>query len=213
MGTHQHGRRYPGARCSANITRTPANVGPAGPACWCCHNDRLLFAWITAWVDGPRAALHTGHSRRVGFVYSGRRADHHQCTPTIPTSRRRTFWRLCASLAGCGSVICVWGSCLAAGGRAVGRSEYVDLYELAAIVAPGQELDGCARARIVAAVEAAGIEIDSWESLRETIASGRMHIALTGHAMDGMIEEGMWRQDRVRPSPPSTWSVRRLRNH
>ena len=95
--------------------------------------------------------------------------------------------------------------------RALGRPiEYVDLYDLAAIVAPGEELDDCARARIVAAVEAAGIEIHSWEDLRETIASGRMHISLTGQAMDGIIEEGMWRRGQARSSPPkiSTWSFR-----
>jgi hypothetical protein len=44
--------------------------------------------------------------------------------------------------------------------------EYADLHEVAAIVAPGDELDAPARRRIIAAVERAGIRIHNYDSLR-----------------------------------------------
>ena len=47
--------------------------------------------------------------------------------------------------------------------------EYADLKEVAAIVAPGDELDAAARRRIIAAVERAGIRIRNYDSLREWI--------------------------------------------
>ena len=82
--------------------------------------------------------------------------------------------------------------------KALGRPiEYSDLNDVADIIAPGQKLGARTRAKIVAAVEAAGIEIHSWDSLRET----KMHIVAHGPG-DGWAYRGvaLAPPPRVRPS-------------
>ena len=69
--------------------------------------------------------------------------------------------------------------------------EYADLNEVAAIVAPGDELDAAARRRIIAAVERVGIRICNYDSLRAWFRRGN-HASLTGAAWLGIIEERMW---------------------
>jgi len=80
--------------------------------------------------------------------------------------------------------------------------EYADLNEVAAIVAPGDELDAAARARIIAAVEHAEIRICNCDALREWIKKTGGHVLLNGEAMIGLIEEGNWR-----------WPERRFERH
>jgi len=70
--------------------------------------------------------------------------------------------------------------------------EYADLNEVAAIVAPGDELDAAARRRIIAAVERAGIRIRNYDALREWTRRGN-HASLTGAAWLGIFEEMKWR--------------------
>ena len=70
--------------------------------------------------------------------------------------------------------------------------EYADLNEVAAIVAPGDELDAAARRRIIAAVERAGIRIRNYNSLRAWFRRGN-HASLTGAAWLGIYEERKWR--------------------
>ena len=70
--------------------------------------------------------------------------------------------------------------------------EYADLNEVAAIVAPGDELDAEAQKRIIAAVERAGIRIHNCDSLRAWFRRGN-HAQLTGAAMIGICEEANWR--------------------
>src|SRR5262245_53786168 len=71
--------------------------------------------------------------------------------------------------------------------------EYADLNEVAAIVAPGDELDAAARRRIIAAIERAGIRIRNYDGLREWIKRTGCSVSLKGEVMIGLIEEGNWR--------------------
>ena len=80
--------------------------------------------------------------------------------------------------------------------------EYADLNEVAAIVAPGDELDAEARRRIIAAVERAGIKIRNFDSFRAWIKKTGMHVSLTGQGWIELIEEANWR-----------WPERRFERH
>ena len=80
--------------------------------------------------------------------------------------------------------------------------ECADLNEVAAIVAPGDELDAAARRRIIAAVERAGIRISNYDGLKEWIKRTGCSVSLRGEAMIGLIEEGTLR-----------WPERRFERH
>jgi hypothetical protein len=87
--------------------------------------------------------------------------------------------------------------------------EFVDLWKVAACIGvarPGAKT----RRKIVVAVEAAGIEIRSYESLRKSLNETFAHVSLTGDAMFAFVEEAMWRRpeewdSRPPPPPPPEW--------
>jgi hypothetical protein len=64
--------------------------------------------------------------------------------------------------------------------------DYADLNEVAAIVAPGDELDAATRRRIIAAVERAGIRLSNYDALREWIKKSDNHVSLTGASRKGV---------------------------
>ena len=77
--------------------------------------------------------------------------------------------------------------------------EYADLNEVAAIVAPGDELDAAARRRIIAAVERAGIRICNYDSFREWLRKTG-HVSLT-EAIIRIGEEANWRWPPTKGAP------------
>jgi hypothetical protein len=87
--------------------------------------------------------------------------------------------------------------------------EYVDLWKVAAIIG-AENPDAKTRRKIVATVEAAGIEIHNYDGLREWAADTCIHLSLTGEAMVGLAEEARWRHpeewdSQPPPEPPPQW--------
>jgi hypothetical protein len=87
--------------------------------------------------------------------------------------------------------------------------EYAHLWKVAAIIGVEQP-DAKTRRRIVAAVEAAGIEIHNFDDFRQRLADTNIHVQLTGDAMIAIAEEARWRDpeewdNRPPPSPPPQW--------
>jgi hypothetical protein len=81
--------------------------------------------------------------------------------------------------------------------------EYVDLWKVAATMGV-KDPDAKTRRKIVAAVEAAGIEIYNYDDLRQSAADTRIHISLTPEAMVGLVEESRWRRPEEWDSRPRT---------
>jgi hypothetical protein len=91
--------------------------------------------------------------------------------------------------------------------------EYADLNRVADLLGVTRP-DAKTRRKIVAAVEAAGIEIRNYDSLREWVAEHNAHVSLTGDAMFGIVEEARWRRPEEwdarpsrGPSLPPAWLV------
>jgi hypothetical protein len=87
--------------------------------------------------------------------------------------------------------------------------EYVDLWKVAAILGV-EHPDAKSRRKIVAAVEAAGIEIHNFDGFRQWLADTNIHVQLAGDAMIAIAEEARWRDleewdNRPPPSPPPQW--------
>jgi len=78
--------------------------------------------------------------------------------------------------------------------------EYADLNRVADVLGVTRP-DAKTRRRIVAAVEAAGIEIHNFDDLRQPAAETFVHISLTADAMSAMVEESRWRE-------PEKWDAR-----
>ena len=70
--------------------------------------------------------------------------------------------------------------------------EYVDLNQVAAILR-AENPSARTRRKIVAAVEAAGIEIHNCDAWRQRLAKRRMHVQLTPEGQLKRIEERRWR--------------------
>ncbi len=95
--------------------------------------------------------------------------------------------------------------------------EYGDLNQVADIIAPGGEPDAATRRRIVAAVEAAGIQIHNWDGFRQWCEhhTGGLLPSLTAEAMFAMEEEHRWRwpeeYDAQPPAPEAPEWLKELR--
>ena len=98
--------------------------------------------------------------------------------------------------------------------KALGRPiEYGDLWNVVAITGVTRP-DAKTRRRIVAAVEAAGIEIYNLDGLRQRLADTGMHIAPSGELVSALMWEAAWRwpeewDSRREPPRPPTWLTKR----